>query len=108
MSLQSIFLSSLSTRLRHQQARPIVHARSFAVGRLAVLFVFLSAFGCTGDLSSLRTAIRIPPAKPTDPSTSGHLPPDKILAPSNYRDWIPSQALLPYAEINGDEAKIFK
>src|SRR5262249_31395950 len=32
--------------------------------------------------------------------------PEKVIAPSNFRDWTPEQAVLPYAEFKGNQVTV--
>lgn len=102
MSLTGFFSTSRSIRLR----RSNVVARGAVAGWLCSFVVLVSAIGCGGNVSSMRTASYLPPARPASPPTTGRLPADKYLAPSNHRNWIASQVVLPHATVHGDEAKI--
>jgi Domain of unknown function (DUF4105) len=39
-------------------------------------------------------------------ATAGCRTAEKVVAPSNFRDWTPEQAVLPYAEINGNQVTV--
>src|SRR5687767_10374789 len=77
-------------------------ASARALPRAPWLGLLACALGLCGCRSFAPTKTSLRPEKlATEPLDASHT------VPSNFRDWEPDQAVLPYAEISGDEVKVY-
>jgi hypothetical protein len=91
-----------SHRPRRFRALKTAQQRRCALALAMLAWVGCILPGCKSFAPAKLAEASLNPAKlATEPLDASHA------APSNFRDWEPDQAVLPYAEISGDEVKVY-